>query len=44
MKIWFSIQDIAGLISGKTDNKYDPNNTSTRAEAITLILNMLNKN
>ncbi|URN95123.1 MAG: S-layer homology domain-containing protein [Candidatus Pristimantibacillus lignocellulolyticus] len=31
-----------GLVSGKTGNKYDPSAASTRAEAITLILNMLN--
>ncbi|MCR8844932.1 NEAT domain-containing protein [Paenibacillus sp. SC116] len=34
----------AGLIKGKANNRFDPNATATRAEAVTLVLRMLDYN
>ncbi|NOU70365.1 adhesin, partial [Paenibacillus sp. LMG 31458] len=34
----------AGIISGKNNGIFDPQGTSTRAEALTIILNALNIN
>lgn len=34
----------AGIISGKNNGIFDPQGTSTRAEALTIILNVLNLN
>lgn len=34
----------AGIISGKDDGIFDPHGNSTRAEALTVILNALNLN
>ncbi|WP_245233445.1 S-layer homology domain-containing protein [Paenibacillus maysiensis] len=34
----------AGIISGRTDGKFDAKSNSTRAEALQLILNALNLN
>lgn len=34
----------AGIVSGKSDDKFDPNAQSSRVEAVTMILRMLNVN
>ena len=33
--------NILGLIEGKSNNRFEPNATTTRAEAVTLLLKML---